>query len=99
MLETSTKNLGIIEAVKEVRDKGLGKTLRLICEAHLKEIRNRNAREDHVRNESLNEGLTKGEDKLNRPYGSLIADQRFDDLKKSIQDREYREQLYKHYGL
>ena len=99
MLETSTKNLGIIEAIREVRDMGLGRTLRLIREAHLKEIRDRNAREDYVRKEGLNEGLTRGEDKLNRLHGSLIADQRFDDLKRSIQDKEYREQLYKQYGL
>ena len=99
MLEASTKNLGILEAVKEVRDMGLGKTLRLIREAHLKEIRDRNAREDYVRKEGLSEGLTQGEDKLNRLHGSLIADQRFDDLKRSIQDKEYREQLYKQYGL
>lgn len=99
MLEASTKNLGIIEAVREVRDMGLGKTLRLIREARLKEIRDRNAREDYVRKEGLNEGLTRGEDKLNRLHGSLIADQRFDDLKRSIQDKEYREQLYKQYGL
>ena len=99
MLETSTENWGIIEAVKEVRNMGLGKTLRLIREAHLKEIRDRNAREDYVRKEGLNEGLAQGEDKLNRLYGSLIADQRFDDLKRSIQDKEYREQLYKQYRL
>ena len=99
MLEASTKNLGIIEAIREVRDMGLGKTLRLLREAHLKEIRDRNAREDYVRKEGLNEGLTQGEDKLNRLYGSLIADQRFDDLRRSIQDKEYREQLYKQYGL
>ena len=95
MLEASTKNLGIIEAIREVRDMGLGKTLRLLREAHLKEIRDRNAREDYVRKE----GLIQGEDKLNRLHGSLIADQRFDDLKRSIQDKEYREKLYKQYGL
>lgn len=95
LLKANTKNRGIIEAVKEVREMSLGKTLRLLREAHLKEIRDRNAREDYVRNE----GFTRGEEKLNRLYGSLIADKRYEDLERSIQDKKYREQLYKQYGL
>lgn len=91
MLETSTKNLGILEAVKEVRIMSLRKTLRLMHEARLKEIRDRDAREDYVRGE--------GEDRLNRLHGSLIADKRFADLERSIKDKKYREQLYKEYEI
>ena len=99
MLEASTKNLGIIEAIKEVRIMSLRKTLWLLHEARLKEIRDRNAREDYVRSEGRREGWDEGEDRLNRLHGSLIADKRFGDLEKSIQDKEYREQLYKEYGF
>ena len=91
MLETKTKNVGIIEAIKEVREMSLVKTLRLLHEARLKEIRDRNAREDYVRSE--------GEDRLNRLNASLIADKRFEDLERAIQDKKYREQLYKEYEI
>ena len=45
ILEASTKNLGIIEAIKEVRIMSLRKNLRLMREARLKEIRDRDVRE------------------------------------------------------
>ena len=107
MLEASTKNEGILEAIREVRGMSLKKTLRALHEARLKEIRDRNAREDYVRNESwnagrnegLSEGMREGEDKLNRLNASLIADNRLKDLERAIQDKEYREQLYQQYGL
>ena len=103
MLEASTKNEGILEAIREVRGMSLKKTLRALHEARLKEIRDRNAREDYVRyegwNAGLNEGLREGEDKLNRLNASLIADNRLEDLERAIQDNEYREQLYQQYGL
>ena len=107
MLEASTKNIGILEAVKEVRIMSLRKTLRLMHEARLKEIRDRDAREDYVRNEGRSEGIelgrsegrSQGEDRLNRLHGSLIADKRFEDLERSIKDKKYREQLYKEYEI
>lgn len=95
MLETETKNSGILEAIKEVREMGLGRTLRWIREAKLKEIRDRNARDAYVRME----GLEQGEEQLNRLNRCLVADKRYDDLERSIEDKEYREQLYKEYGI
>ena len=91
MLETETKNPGILEAIKEVREMGLGRALRWIREAKLKEIRDRNARDAYVRME--------GEELLNRLNRCLVADKRYDDLERSIEDKEYREQLYKEYGI
>ena len=103
MLEARTNNLGIIEAVKEVRIMSLSKYLRLLHKARLKEIRDRDAREDYVRREGWDaehsEGRSEGEDRLNRLYGSLVADKRFEDLERSIKDKEYHEQLYKEYGI
>ena len=95
MLETGTENLGILEEIKEVRIMSLRKYLRLLHEARLKEIRDRDAREDYVRRE----GRSEGEERLNRLYGSLIADKRFEDLERSVNDKEYREKLYKKYGI
>ena len=103
MLEAGTKNLGILEAIKEVRVMSLRKNLRLIHEARLKEIRDRDAREDYVRKEGWNEGhstgRSEGEDRLNNLNCRLIADKRYEDLERATQDREYREQLYKEYGI
>lgn len=111
MLETRTDNLGILAAIKEVRIMSLSKYLRALHEAHLKEIRDRDAREDYVRKEGWSaghsegwnvghsEGRTEGEDRLNRLHGSLIADKRFEDLERSVKDKEYREHLYKEYGI
>lgn len=91
MLEAETRNTGILEAVKEVRIMSLGKTLRALHEAKLKEIRDKNAREDYVRGE--------GEDRVNRLYRALITDQRYDDMEKAIDDKTFREQLYREYEI
>lgn len=103
MLHAKTKNPGIAEAIREVREMRLGKTLKGLYDAHMKEIRDRNARDDYVRMEGLAEGLGTGraesEDRLNRLYAGLINDKRFEDLERSIQDKAYREQLYKEYGI
>lgn len=60
MLEAGTKNPGILEAIKEVRGMSLRKTLRMMYEAKLKEIRDRDAREDYVRAEGRAEGRAAG---------------------------------------
>ena len=91
MLEAETRNTDILEAVKEVRIMSLGKTLRALHEAKLKEIRDKNAREDYVRGE--------GEDRVNRLYRALITDQRYDDMEKAIANKTYREQLYREDGV
>ena len=115
MLEAGTKNAGILAAIKEVRVMSLGKTLRLMYEARLKEIRDRDAREDYVRNEGIElgrsegielgrnegraEGLVQGEDKMNRLVICLIENGRQDDIEKAARDKQYREQLYKEYDI
>ena len=56
MLEADAKSRGVLEAIKEVRVMNLKRTLRMMHEAKLKEIRDRNAREDYVRAEGRAEG-------------------------------------------
>lgn len=103
MLETRTKNTGILEAIKEVRVMSLGKTLRAIHEAKLKEIRDRNAREDYVRSEGVRQGVTQGVTQGEERFGKLnlrlIADKRFEDVERASKDKDYREQLYQEYGI
>ena len=72
-----------------------GKKRRIIQEAHLKEVRDRNARDSYVRKE----GLQQGEDRLNSLNLSLIADQRYEDLEKAAKDKKYREKLYEDYHI
>ena len=62
MLQAKTKNPGIVEAIREVRVMRLGKTLKVLYDAHKKQIRDRNARDDYVRMEGHTEGLAAGED-------------------------------------
>ena len=97
----------------------LGKTFKALHDAHMKEIRDRNARDDYVRMEGhtaglaeghasglaeghasgLAEGITAGEDKMNRLVLSLIQAGRQDDIEKAARDKEYRDRLYKEYGI
>ena len=99
MLQTKPKNLGIVEAIREVRTMGLGRTLRALYDAHMKDIRDRNARDDYVRMEGRAEGRTEGEDKMNRLILSLIQAGRQEDIEKAAKDKKYRDQLYKKYGV
>ena len=107
VLEASTKNLGILEAIKEVRVMSLRKNLRLMHEARQKEIRDRDAREDYVRSEGikqglergLEQGLEQGENRVNRLNRALIADGRYEDLENAINDQKLREQLYQEYEI
>ena len=95
MLGAKTKNAGIIEAIKEVRTMRLGKTFKALYDAHMKQIRDRNARDDYVRME----GLAEGEDRMNRLVLNLIQDGRHDDIEKAAKDKEYRNMLYREYGM
>ena len=107
MLQNRTKNPGILEAISEVRAMNLVKTLRVLHDAHMKEIRDRNARDDYVRNEGLvqgraegrKEGKEEGENRLNRLILLLIADNRQKDLERAAKDKQVREQLYKEYNI
>ncbi|MCM1188079.1 MAG: Rpn family recombination-promoting nuclease/putative transposase [bacterium] len=56
----SAKNPGIAEAMREMKIMSLRKSLRALHEAHLKEIRDRNARDDFVRMEGREAGKAEG---------------------------------------
>lgn len=95
MLQTKTNNPGIIEAIREVRTMGLGRTLKALYDAHMKDIRDRNARDDYVRME----GRAGGEDKMKRLMLSLIQDGRQEDIERAVKDKKYLDRLYKEYGI
>ncbi len=53
---------GLLEAIQEVKVMSVRKRLRLGAAAHLKEVRDRKAREDYVREEGRREGIRQGID-------------------------------------
>ena len=55
-----TENTGILEAIKEIKQMSLSKGLRALYDAHMKEIRDRNARDDYVRDEGIAIGENRG---------------------------------------
>ena len=55
-----TKNPGINMAITEVKRMSMSDRIRARYEAHLKEVRDRNAREAYVRNEGWERGRTEG---------------------------------------
>lgn len=56
-----TENVGILEAINEVKVMSLSKRMRLRYEAHLKEIRDRRAREDYVLEQGIEKGIDVGD--------------------------------------
>lgn len=99
MLQTKTKNEGILEAISELKIMQMGRGVKALYDAHLKQRRDRYAREAYVRDEGIKQGLEQGEDRLNSLNLRLIADGRHGDLEKAAQDKAYRDQLYKEYHL
>ena len=85
-----TNNPGLLEAIHEVKTMSLSKRMRLRYEAHLKEIRDRNAREDYVREE----GRQEGEGSMARLTEILLNESRYDDLKRASTDKKYRQRLF-----
>ena len=101
-----TKNAGINTAIAEVKRMSLSERMRARYEAHLKEIRDRNAREDYVRSQGVEigreEGIRIGEERLNRlnQLNHLLAEQgRVDDIIRAADDEEYRKKLYREFKL
>ena len=45
------------------------------------------------------EGIKKGENRVNQLNLYLISENRFDDLERAVNDREYQLQLFQEYGL
>ena len=92
-----------IDAIREVRIMKLRKTFKVLYDAHMKQIRDWNARDDYVRmkgraeglreghaeglKEGHTEGLAAGEDKMNRLVLSLIQAGRREDIEKAVRDK------------
>ena len=51
------------------------------------------------REEGIGIGRKEGEEKLNQLYLLLIQQNRMDDLQKAVQDKTFRQKLYREFGL
>ena len=56
-----TENQGVLAAIREIKIMNLGKGLRALYEAHMKEVRDRNARDEYVWDEGMAKGKAEGE--------------------------------------
>lgn len=56
-----TENPGVLAAIREIKIVNLGKGLRALYEAHMKEVRNRNAWDEYVWDEGIAKGKAEGE--------------------------------------
>lgn len=54
-----TENPGVLAAIREIKIMNLGKGLRALYKAHMKEVRDRNARDEYVWDEGENAGQRK----------------------------------------
>lgn len=60
MIQTKTRNPGILAAIREVKVMGVGRNLRVLYEAHMKQIRDRKAEDAYVYDQGLAVGEAKG---------------------------------------
>lgn len=94
MLETMTKNPGILEAIKEVRQMSLGKWARARYDEHMKMVRDQNARDDYVRDEGINIGVNR----LMNLIARMNAEGDEDNIPR-LQDPEFVQEMLKKYDL
>ena len=86
-----TDNIGIREAIMEVKRYSLVGLIRQLYREHVDYIRDNAAVEDYIREE--------GEERFAHLTQLLIDDNRSEDLSRAIADKSYRELLYQEYGL
>ena len=94
MLETMTKNPGILEAIKEVRQMSLGKWARARYDEHMKMVRDQNARDDYVRDEGINIGVNRLTNLIARMDAAGEGDQ-----VTRLRDPEFVQEMLKKYDL
>ena len=89
------ENQTIQEAAKHLHILTKDEKIRLQCEGRMMyENDMATARGDGER-----EGIKKGQSEINRLTKCLLDDDRLDDLRRSVNDPAYQEQLMKEYGI
>lgn len=94
MLETLTKNPGILEAVKEVRHMSLGRWARAMYDEHMKMVRDQHARDEYVRDL----GAEQERNRLTNLIARMNAEGDEDNIPR-LQDPEFVREMLKKYNL
>jgi hypothetical protein len=94
MLETMTKNPGILEAVKEVRHMSLGRWARAMYDGHMKMVRDQQARDAYVRDSVAEQERAR----LSTLIAHMDAAGEEDQVAR-LQDPEFVQEMLKKYDL
>jgi len=98
MMQARTSNPGILAAIKEMKVMGLGKNLRMLYEARMKEMRDRNARDAYVYDEGKAEGKAETEDRMQTLIAKMIESGEADKLP-SLVEKAFLEEMYRKYEI
>ena len=114
MIQAKTKNPGILAAIREVKVMGLGKNLRALYEAHMKQIRDRKAEDAYVYDQGVAageavgravghaeghaEGHAQAENKMQTLIVKMTEAGEADKLP-LLADKGILEEMYRKYGL
>ncbi len=90
-----TKNPGIAEAIRELKEMSMSCPLRQLYDAHMKRVRDERARDQYVRME----GEAKGEEQMSKLIALLLSEGRKEDALLAAKDADVRNRLYKEYGI
>ena len=89
----------INEAYEVLQKLSANERKRLEYEARQKAILDYNSQMSSSREEGIQIGEVRGENRAFLLNELLLNDNRIDDLKRAVSDAKYREKLYKEYGL
>ena len=98
MIQAKTSNTGILAAIKELRNMGLGKNLRMLYEQHMKEVRDRNAREAYVYDEGVEAGHAEGEHRMHMLTTKMFEAGEGDKIP-LLFDKAFLQEMYRKYQL
>ncbi len=98
-----TKNKGILEAIREVREINLRGRSRMRYEAHVKAARDQRAQESYAREiaikEGLEQGIAQGQARVNLLYKLLIENSRSEEIERAVTDTEYQKKLFEEFRI
>ncbi len=94
-----TKNPGIAEAIRELKEMSMSRPLRQLYDAHMKRVRDERARDQYVRMEGEAKGIAKGEEQMSKLITLLLSEGRKEDALLAAKDTDVRNRLYKEYGI
>lgn len=99
LMEMAKHNEYMKEAVNETEKINSDPALRYrYLQRELAEADEATIREFYTK-EGVKEGIEKGEERINRLNLLLLSEKRYEDLERASSDKQYQNQLMKHYGI